>query len=191
MSKKKNTNDCHELKNIQYKTLLMKGTNLKPSDNTNNLSNIDVYLTNETETNKLEPWNKLSKTDKINKINTFVDEKQQEYDLNETETLNFRKYLHDCIDKKKIIKNNDVLYNKETGILENIINIQFNSTNKTFLIKKIDKKSNTLKGLPKKHLISNSRIHNQTHKKNIIHNNKDNKDTKDNKDNNKDNNNKD
>ena len=124
--------------------------------------------------------NKLSKTDKISKINVFVEEKQQEYELNEKETFEFRKYLHDCIDKKKIIKNNDVLYNKETGVLENIINIHFNSTNKTFIIKKTDKKSNTLKGLPKKHLISNSRIHNQTHKKNIIHNNKDNKDNKDN-----------
>ena len=47
MSKKKNTNDCHELKNIQYKTLLMKGTNLKQSNSTNDLSNIDLYLTNE------------------------------------------------------------------------------------------------------------------------------------------------
>ena len=179
MSKKKNTNDCHELKNIQYKTLLMKGTNLKQSNSTNDLSNIDLYLTNETETNKLETWNKLSKTDKINKINIFIDEKVEEHNLNETETIDFKKYLHDCVDRKKIIKNNDVVYNKETGILENIINLHFNNVNKTFLIKKSDKKSNTLKGLPKKHLVANSRIHNQTHKKNIIHN----KDLKDNKDN--------
>ena len=165
MSKKKNNNECHELKNIQYKTLLMKGTDLKSNTSTDDLTNIDLYLLNETATNKLELWNKLSKTEKLNKINLFLDVKKEEYKLNESELLEAKNYLVDCIDKKKIIKNNDVIYNKETGVLENIVNLHFNNNNRNFVIKKTDKKSNTLKGLPKKHIISNAKNHNQTHKK--------------------------
>ena len=61
------TNDCHELKNIQYKTMLLKGNNLS-QDNISDISNIDIFLEKECRINKHEIWSKLDKTGKIQRL---------------------------------------------------------------------------------------------------------------------------
>ena len=43
------TNDCQELKNIKYKTMLLNGAPLVETKSSNNLSNLDKFL--ETEKN--------------------------------------------------------------------------------------------------------------------------------------------
>ena len=169
MSKSKSKSiECQELKNIQYKTLLMNGNNLSVSNKTTDLSNIDLYLTNETEINKLETWNKLSKTNKLEKINVYILKLKENHNLSDEELEKSKLFLHDCIDKKKLLKNNEVIYEKDNGLLLNIVNLSFNQNNRSFSLKRSDKRSSTLKGLPKKSTSSKLLIHNQTHKKNSI-----------------------
>ena len=62
----KNYSDqCIELKNIEYKTMLLKGkSNLAPIDN--NTQNIETLLDKESHQYKKESWNKLDNT--INNI---------------------------------------------------------------------------------------------------------------------------
>ena len=42
----KGTDECMELKNIKYKTMLMKGVALKDTSSSNDLSNLDKFLDN-------------------------------------------------------------------------------------------------------------------------------------------------
>jgi hypothetical protein len=60
------TNDeCQELKNIKYKTMLLNGVPLKEIKSSNNLSSLDKFVENEKNNNVNEPWCKLNKTIKM------------------------------------------------------------------------------------------------------------------------------
>ena len=56
------TQECLELKNIQYKTMLLSGAPLKETKSSNDMSNLDKFLEDEKTNNKSEPWCKLDKT---------------------------------------------------------------------------------------------------------------------------------
>ena len=62
-------NECQELKNIKYKSMLLSSD----SQNTTDMGGIEKMLETESKINKQEPWNKLDKTLKIKKINAFVE----------------------------------------------------------------------------------------------------------------------
>lgn len=66
--------ECVELKNIKYKTMLLVGNPLVETKTSGDLTNIDKFLEDEKNTNKNGPWCKLDKTVKIQKILTFVEE---------------------------------------------------------------------------------------------------------------------
>ena len=62
--------ECQELKNIKYKTMLLSGNNKKMIESvTNDISNLDLLLDKENKLNKKESWNKLDKSVKLEKIN--------------------------------------------------------------------------------------------------------------------------
>ena len=67
----KNNEECVELKNIKYKTMLLSGVPIQETKTSNDLSNLEKFLENEQNNNKNEPWCKLDKTiksyDKIRK----------------------------------------------------------------------------------------------------------------------------
>ena len=60
--------ECLELKNIKYKTMLLSGV---PSSteirNSNSLLNLDKFLEDDKTNNQNEPWNKLDNTTKTKK----------------------------------------------------------------------------------------------------------------------------
>ena len=60
--------ECQELKNIKYKTMLLSGHNKKMIETvTNDISNLDLLLDKEIKQNKQETWNKLDKSIKMEK----------------------------------------------------------------------------------------------------------------------------
>jgi hypothetical protein len=54
-----NSSECHELKNIKYKTMLLNGNPLQETKSSNDLSNLDKFLENEKNNNSCEPWCKF------------------------------------------------------------------------------------------------------------------------------------
>ena len=58
--------ECMELQNIKYQTMLLNG-NSKVTSNKVDSGNIDAFLEKEKEANKDKPWNKLGKNQKISK----------------------------------------------------------------------------------------------------------------------------
>ena len=64
--------ECQELNNIEYKTMLLNGNKKNLSTVINDISNIDLLLDQENELNKKESWNKLDKSIKMNKISEYI-----------------------------------------------------------------------------------------------------------------------
>jgi hypothetical protein len=129
--------ECQELKNIKYKTMLQNNKNkLLITSLTNDLSNINILLDNECLNNKKENWNKLDKSIKMNKIIKYIDCLSIDYKLTPNEKNILKEYLSIQLDRKKLLKNKEVIYSKEKGIINNIPSLVFNNTTRKFSLKK-------------------------------------------------------
>ena len=146
------TNDeCQELKNIKYKTMLLNGVSVTETKSSNDLSNLDKFLEAEKINNSNEPWCKLNKTIKTKKLLEFVEIYSKEKNLEEDEKKGLTVFLKDSIDKKKLSRVKDVIYDKVNGVVKEIPALLYTKSNKHFTLKNIDKRISTLKSLaPKK-----------------------------------------
>jgi hypothetical protein len=109
---------------------------------------IDFILEKEKQKNKLDSWNKLDKTLKLQKLNTFADKygKEQSLTVKEIKTLKF--FLKESLDKNKLQKTKDVQYNKTTNTIVSIPSLFLNTLNRNFTLKNTDpKRTSTLKCL--------------------------------------------
>lgn len=143
--------ECLELKNIMYKTMLINGNPLPETKSEKDLSNLDKFLESEKINNVNEPWCKLNKTVKTKKLVDFVEKYKNDNNLDNEETKLLASFLKDCIDRKKLQRVKDVVYDKTNGSIKEIPALSYTKTNKHFTLKNIDKRVSTLKSLaPKK-----------------------------------------
>ena len=150
--KKKSTElytECQELKNIKYKTMLMNGnSNKMENTNCSKTENVESYLDNDMEQTKNKPWSKLDKTVKIKKMEEYVETAvKQKNNLDDTEVNVLKQYLVDCFDNKKLQSMKDLVYDKPTGKIKSIPILLFNSANRTFTLKRNEKRVSTIKSL--------------------------------------------
>lgn len=146
-NKAKEIAECQELKNIKYKSMLLSGQNtvLNPTQNT---GSIDKILEKESVLNKKEPWNKLDKTVKVQKINNYVDNCiMDKFSLSDAEVTNVKQYLIQSLDRIKLQRAKDVDYNKESGEIKGIPSFGFNQKTRKFTLKRCEKRVSTLKSL--------------------------------------------
>jgi hypothetical protein len=139
--------ECQELKNIKYKTIILNGAPLQETKSSNNLSNLDKFLEDEKNTNENEPWSKLNKTIKTKKLIDYVEVYKKKNNLNEEESNMMMMFLKECINRKKLIRVKDVIYDKENGNIKDIPGLCYIKTSKHFTLKNIDKRISTLKSL--------------------------------------------
>ena len=142
------TEECVELKNIMYKSMLLNGVPIKEKSTSNDLSNIEKYLEEEKNNNKNDPWSKLDKTIKMKKMIEYVEQYKTEKHLSEEEVQSLVVFLRDCLDRKKLFRVKDVIYDKTKGTIKEIPALQYNRPTKHFSLKNVDKRVSTLKSLP-------------------------------------------
>lgn len=143
--------ECQELKNIKYKTMLLNGAPLHETKSSNDISNLEKFLEDEKINNSNEPWCKLNKTIKTKKLIEYVEIYKKEKNLDESESKNLVTFLRDSLDKKKLCRVKDVIYDKINGIVKEIPALTYTKSNKHFTLKNMDKRVSTLKSLaPKK-----------------------------------------
>jgi len=143
--------ECQELKNIKYKTMLLNGAPLSETKSANDLSNLEKFLETEKINNSNEPWCKLNKTIKYKKLIEFVEIYKGEKNIDESECKLLAAFLKDSLNKKKLLRVKDVIYDKENGIIKEIPALSYTKSNKHFTLKNMDKRVSTLKSLaPKK-----------------------------------------
>lgn len=145
------TNECQELKNIKYKSMLLNGVPLKETKNFNTIKQLENFLNTEKETNKNEQWCKLNKTIKNQKLADYVEKYKLENNLTEEESKNLLDFFKECLHKKKLNRVRDVIYDNETGVIKNIPSLLYNPTTRHFTLKNNEKHVYTMKtSLPKK-----------------------------------------
>jgi hypothetical protein len=145
-----NNEECIELKNIKYKTMLLSGVPIKETKSANDLSNLEKFLENEQNNNKNDPWCKLDKTIKTKKLNEYVTLYKVENNLDEEESELLISFFKDCLDRKKFQRVKDVIYDKATGLIKEIPALSYTKATKHFTLKNIDKRVSTQKSLPVK-----------------------------------------
>ena len=138
---------CKEYNALKYRTMIMTGSNLENQlVNEKNEDNINDFLLKEMSFNKKQSWNKLTKTEKIKKVNLFIDTcAKEKYNLNQTEISNAKKYIYTLIERKKMTKNNELNYDEKTGEIKDILILSFNSNTRKFALNKTTKKTPTIK----------------------------------------------
>jgi hypothetical protein len=145
------SNECVELKNIKYKSMLLSGKSEEPVETVENMSNLDHFLADEKKNSSNEVWTKLDKTTKLIKFDEFVTEycNENKYSAEEKDSLTI--FLNTNLDRKRLLKAKEVIYDKETGKIKSIPSLIYNNTTKKFTLKRCDKRQSTLKSLaPKK-----------------------------------------
>ena len=146
----KKDEECIDLKNIKYKTMLLNGAPLKETKSSNDLSNLDKFLEDEKTNNQSEPWSKLDKTIKTKKMLLFAEIYCKEKNMDETESELLIQFLKECLDRKKLQRVKDVIYDKPTGMIKDIPSLFYNKSSRHFTLKNVEKRISTLKSLPPK-----------------------------------------
>ena len=146
--------ECIELRNMKYKSMLLKKTNAKQLTKCNSNNDIDSFLEKERTQNKEDQWTKLDKSMKISKITAFVESYSVNNNLNEKDKLFLYEFLIYCIEQKKLIKTKDVIYDKITGIITSIPTLVYTPTTaKKFTLKRCEKRPSTLSSLAPKNKV--------------------------------------
>lgn len=142
--------ECHELKTIKYKSMMMTGIVKEPII-TNNINHLDAFLEKEKTNVKGEPWSKLDKMTKINKLTLFADAYGEDQQLSQHEIDTMLAFLKDSLDRKRLSQVKNVNYDKTTGLIKDIPALHFNKSANHFTLKNMDKqRTSTLKSLPPK-----------------------------------------
>lgn len=142
--------ECIELKNIKYKTMLLSGTVIPETKSSSDLSNLEKFLEDSKINKQNEPWSKLDKTTKTKKILQYTEEYSKKNSLTSDEEKALYAFLRDSLDRKKLQRVKDVDYDKITGEIKDIPALHFNKATSHFTLKNIDKRVSTLKSLPPK-----------------------------------------
>jgi len=136
-------NECQELQNIKYRTMLLNSNKKMFTNIKEDISDLDILLDNECTLNKKEGWNKLDKSIKMDKINEYIELLTIKHKLTYDEKESLQTYLSMSLDNKKLYKNKEVTYIKETGKLDNIPILYFNNNTRKFSLKKTQVQSTT------------------------------------------------
>jgi len=144
--------DCIELRNIKYKSMLLKKTS--PKQVTKHNLNIDDFLEKERTQNKEDQWVKLDKSMKMKKMSAFVDIYANEHVLCVKDKAALYDFLTSSIDQKKLVKTKEVVYDKLTGTIKSIpCLLHCPASVKKFTLKRCEKRQSTLKSLAPKNKV--------------------------------------
>ena len=143
------SDECQELKNIKYQTMLL-NSNSKIVSTKKNSENLDDFLQKEKAQNKSKPWSKLGRSTKLKKLDAFVTQFAIEKEITETEKQQLHSYLNTSLDRKKLQRVKDVNYDVKTGRIKAIPGLTYNKNKHKYTLRRVDKKKSTLKGLAPK-----------------------------------------
>ena len=92
----------------------------------------------------------------------FVDKYCIENNYDEQEKNGLIAFLNDCLDRKKLQRVKDVIYDKIIGEIKEIPSLIFNKLNNRFTLRNVEKKNNTVRCLPTKKTNISATIKNKT-----------------------------
>ena len=147
-SKTDKKEECQDLKNLQYKTMLMKGkrTPLLPKT-PGDTEGIEKLLEQEMSLNKNISWSRLDRSVKMRKLQDYAVAYSEKKSLTEKDRLRLSKYLTSALERNRLHKVREVKYNKETEKIEDIPCLVYNKDTRKFTLKRSEKRVSTLSSL--------------------------------------------
>ena len=147
-SKTDKTEECQDLKNLQYKTMLMKGkrTPLMPKT-PGDTAGIEKLLEQEMSLNKNISWSRLDRSVKQRKLQEYATSYSDKNSLSEKDRQRLSKYLVSALERNRLHKVREVKYNKETEVIEDIPCLAYNKDTRKFTLKRSEKRVSTLTSL--------------------------------------------
>lgn len=100
---------------------------------------VERFLEKEQELNIQKPWNKLGKAIKLKRIADFVIDYSSENNLSPIQSKTLTQYLLKCLERKKLNRQKDVVYDIKLQKIKTIPNLSFHKNK--FTLKRKDKKS--------------------------------------------------
>jgi hypothetical protein len=138
---------CLELKNIKYKTMLMNNKSILETKSTDDFSNLEKFLENEKNNNQNEPWCKLNKTIKTKKLIEYAQIYRIQNNLDQEEEEILVTFFKNSLERKKLHKVKDVVYDKINGIVKDVPSLTYLRISKHFTLKNTDNRISTIKSL--------------------------------------------
>ena len=131
----------NKFKNVIHTTLFDGGET--------NLSALEDMLETEKQTNKLAAWNKLDKTSRVQKLHAFAEKYGREHGLPVKEIKNLKIFFTTSLDKGRLNRAKDVVYDRETREVKSVPSLHFNNDSKAFTLRNLEdaKRVSTLKCL--------------------------------------------
>tara|TARA_B100001057_G_C22832817_1_gene944052 strand:- start:1454 stop:1891 length:438 start_codon:yes stop_codon:yes gene_type:complete len=140
------SNECIELENIKYQTMLLNGNSNIISEKKNTI-NIENILNRESNENKKKPWNKLGHNLKVLLLKTYAKDYCKKNSYNDEVKKELIRYFLKCLERKKLTKIKEVLYDQENNIIKNIPNLFYDSNKYKFTLKTTTSKKTQKKSL--------------------------------------------
>ena len=126
---------------------MLLNSNSKVTSNKTDSSNIDGFLEKEKKNNQNKPWSKLGKNQKIQKLIEYTTKYTENLNFTKEEVSNLYDYLIKCLDRKKLQRVKDVIYDVKIGKIKSIPSLIFDKGKRKFTLKKSDKLKSSLKSL--------------------------------------------
>lgn len=130
-------NDCKELHTLNYKNIIETGKPIVENTTIDSEDILNDFLNNDINNNKQAMWSKLTKTTKTQKIKKYI--KTNVKNLSDEELNTSCKSIFNILERKKMTRNNDICYNMDTGNIEKIPDIVYDSKLKIFKMIQSDK----------------------------------------------------
>ena len=113
-----------------------------------NYNDIDSIMGREQQKNKNDIWSKIDKSLKLQKLEAFAEKYGKEHEYSQKEIQSLNQFFVSALEKGKLQKTKDVIYNKETKEITNIPALIYDANNHNYTLKNIDvKRVSTLKSL--------------------------------------------
>jgi len=122
-----------------------------------NPSNVDELLENEKTHNNNDSWNKLDNISKKQLLKSYADKYGLDNNLTTKEIEDLKSFFNDAIQKNKLKKTKEVQYNKDTRIILNIPSLFFNTNNRSFSLRNIEKRVSSLKSMTPKRITNKNK----------------------------------
>jgi hypothetical protein len=142
------SDECVELKNIQYKSMLSGGNIIIDSANVSDFNSLDKFLEDNNLQNLNENWAKIDNNTKYKKLINFAKKYVEANHLDEDVFNTLTSFLKESLDNKQLQRVKDVTYDKITKEIKDIPPLTYNDETKTFHLKIDKNRIHTLKSLP-------------------------------------------
>jgi hypothetical protein len=114
-----------------------------------NLSALEDMLETEKQNNKFAAWNKLDKTNRVQKLHAFAEKYGREHGLPVKEIKNLKVFFTGALDKGRLNRAKDVVYDRELREVKSVPSLHFNNDSRAFTLRNLEdaKRVSTLKCL--------------------------------------------